>query len=162
MMRRFLLTAGILLGFACGPVDAQQIFSTQPQTSIGGSSGPLTVTQVLTLLNAMTLTGVQSLIGSTSSSGHTTTPTVMTFPAVVLAGTPVAQVVTGIVDPVSGGAPGVGALCQPGTSTATPIPLAITIRCTVTASGTLSLTGYSTTNIALSATTVSVNFFWTW
>lgn len=112
------------------------------------------------LATGMTLGGVQTLIGSTSSTGHTTAGMSLVFGTIAIGGTTVTQ--TGITDPVSGFPPSVGALCYFGNNTATPFPVTVLFRCTVTATGTVQVTAYPLTGLGIAVGTLTGNIFWTW
>lgn len=109
---------------------------------------------------SQTASAVKAAIGATTSNGHTTTPITMSFTTVAVGGTPFT--ITGVADPASGFAPGVGAICNVGTNTATPLPTTLRLLCTVTASGTVQVMAIPIAGVALGAQSFTANVFWWW
>lgn len=103
---------------------------------------------------------IKSAIGATTGNGHTTTAITVTFSAVAIGGSTFTQ--TGLADPSSGIAPGVGAKCMIGTNTATSLPLSMLFDCTVTAPGTVVITAIPRGGVALGAQSFTAHVFWWW
>lgn len=137
-----------------------------PETIVNGVVSQLmsdgTTITVDTGLSAVAsvATAAKAALGATTGNGHTTAAITFSFATVAVGGTPF--VITGVSDPSSGIAPGIGAKCAIGTSTITPLPLSLLFDCTVTAPGVVTVTALPRAGIALGAQSFTANVFWWW
>lgn len=116
--------------------------------------------QVLLAAASQTASSVQKAIGTTTGDGHTTTAMTLSFATVAVGGT--SYLLSNVSDPSTGNQPGIGAKCEIGTNTATPLPLSLLFDCTVTGVGTVSVTALPRAGVALGAQSFTANVFWRW